>query len=329
MNKLLILISASFLIAACGGDEPAVESATDEIETAEAFIDRINDELGELSRELGAAGWVRATYITEDTAILNSLARERYAKWHSNAVKAASRYDDQELSPEIRRALNKIKLGTTLPTPDDAAKRRELTRLATDLTGMYGAGEYCRNGNECFGISDMELMMAELRDYDELLDIWTGWRTVSPAMRDKYRRYVELGNEGANELGYSDMGEMWRAKYDMSPDAFSDETLRLWQQVEPLYEELHCHVRAKLGEHYGEDKVPQEGPIPAHLLGNMWAQQWSSIYELLEPYPGVSDLDVDSTLAKKNYSPQEMVRSAENFYVSLGMPRLPDTFWER
>jgi len=172
-------------------------------------------------------------------------------------------------------------------------------------------------------------LMEQSRDYDELLEYWIGWRGISPPMRDKYTRYAELANEGARELGYGDLGEMWRSGFDMTADEFQAETGRLWQQVKPLYEELHCAVRAKLGEHYGEDKVPQDGPIPAHLLGNMWAQEWGFIYDLMEPYPGVSDLDVDSTLKTKNYSPQEMVRSAEDFYVSLGMERLPDTFWER
>ena len=171
--------------------------------------------------------------------------------------------------------------------------------------------------------------MANSRDYGELLDAWQGWRTVAPPMREKYARYTALVNEGANELGYGDLGEMWRSGYDMSPAEFEQETARLWEQVRPLYDELHCHVRAKLAEVYGADKVPQDGPIPAHLLGNMWSQQWSSIYDLVEPYPGVAGFDVDTTLRKENYSPQEMVRSAESFYVSLGMPRLPDTFWER
>jgi peptidyl-dipeptidase A len=289
----------------------------------------VNVELKELGRELGAAGWVRATYITEDTAILSAAADERYAKWHGDAVKQAVLYDGQDLSPETRRALELIKLGTSLPTPDDAAKRKELTRLATDLDGMYGAGKYCRSDNDCLSGNELEALMQSARDYDELLEYWIGWRKIAPPMRDKYTRYVELANEGAAGLGYGDLGEMWRAGYDMSPAEFESETARLWEQVKPLYDELHCHVRAKLGERYGEDKVPQDGPIPAHLLGNMWAQRWSFLYDIMEPYPGVSDLDVDSTLKAKNYSPQEMVRSAESFYVSLGLPRLPDTFWER
>ena len=327
--KLFVGGLLAIVLVACSqqASDQAVDAAA--TETAEEFVARVNEELRELGRELGAAGWVRATYITEDTAILSSLARERYAEWHSNTVDAALQYDDQELSPGTRRAIDLLKLGTNLPAPKDAAKRRELTQIATELTGMYGEGKYCRSGGECISGTELEGLMQELRDYDELLELWQGWRKISPPMRDMYERYVELANEGANELGYSDLGDMWRAGFDMSAAEFQAETGRLWEQVKPLYDELHCHVRATLGEVYGEEKVPQDGPIPAHLLGNMWAQEWASLFDLMEPYPGVSDLDVDSTLKTKDYSPQEMVRSAENFYASLGMPRLPDTFWER
>jgi len=332
MKRLLILFAGALLVitlAACSQQAPEETVSAAPTETAEEFVARVNEELRELGRELGAAGWVRATYITEDTAIMSSLARERYAKWHGETVEAAMVYDDMELVPETRRAIDLLKLGTSLPTPKDAVKRRELTQIATELTGMYGAGKYCRTDDDCISGTDLELMMQQSRDYDELLELWEGWREISPPMRDKFERYVELANEGAGTLGYDNLGEMWRAGFDMSPAEFQAETGRLWEQVKPLYDELHCHVRAKLGEVYGEDKVPQNGPIPAHLLGNMWAQGWASLFDLLEPYPGVSDLDVDSTLKTKDYSPQEMVRSAENFYVSLGMPRLPDTFWTR
>jgi len=332
MKHLLKLFAGALLVitlAACSQQATEETIAAAPTETAEEFVARVNEELSELGRELGAAGWVRATYITEDTAIMSSLARERYAKWHGETVEAAMAYDDQELSAETRRAIDLLKLGTSLPTPKDAAKRRELTEIATELTGMYGAGKYCRSDDDCISGTDLELKMQQSRNYDELLELWEGWREIALPMRDKFERYVELANEGAGTLGYDNLGEMWRAGFDMSPAEFQSETGRLWEQVKPLYDELHCHVRAKLGEVYGEDKVPQDGPIPAHLLGNMWAQEWAPLFDLLEPYPGVSDLDVDSTLKTKDFSPQEMVRSAENFYVSLGMPRLPDTFWER
>ncbi|MDJ0812479.1 MAG: M2 family metallopeptidase [Woeseiaceae bacterium] len=329
--KLFAGALLAVVLGACSQEAPeeTAAPAAAPAETAEEFVVRVNEELTELNREGGAAAWVRATYITPDTAILSSLARERYAKWHSETVEQAMAYDDMELAPETRRAIDLLKLGTSLPAPKDAAKRRELTEIATEMTGMYGAGKYCRSDNDCISGTELELMMQQVRDYDELLELWTGWREISVPMRDKFGRYVELANEGAGTLGYNNLGEMWRAGFDMSPDEFRAETNRLWDQVKPLYDELHCHVRATLGDVYGTDKVPQDGPIPAHILGNMWAQEWAPLYDLLEPFPGVSDLDVDGTLKTKNYSPQEMVRSAENFYVSLGMPRLPDTFWER
>jgi len=322
-------ITLALIMAACS-QHAAEESATAaSTETADEFVARANAEYADIAREVEAADWVRATYITQDTAVVSSVANEKYAAWFSKIVGEAVRYDEEEVAPETRRAIDLLKLGTTLPTPSDAAKRRELTQIATDLGGMYGEGQYCRSETDCISGSELEGLMQTTRDYDELEEYWTGWRKVGRPMRDKYTRYVELANEGAAELGYGDLGEMWRANYDMSPAEFEDEAARLWGQVKPLYEELHCAVRAKLGEHYGEDKVPQAGPIPAHLLGNMWAQEWGTIYDIMEPYPGASDLDVDAALKTKNYSPQEMVRSAENFYVSLGMDRLPDTFWER
>jgi peptidyl-dipeptidase A len=325
----LILAFAVMLVAACGRIEPASDTGATAPESAEEFVARVNSELEDLGRELGAAGWVRVTFITSDTAVLASLANERYAEWHSRTVKEAARYDGVDLPPATRRALDLLKLGISLPAPEDPAERRELSEIATDMTGKYGAGKYCRDDGTCLELPDLEDIMFHSRDYDELLDAWRGWRTISPPMRDEYSRYVELANEGARELGYADLGEMWRAKYDMSPAAFEAETERLWQQVKPLYEQLHCYVRARLGQVYGEDRVPQNGPIPAHLLGNMWAQEWGYLYDIMEPYPGVADFNVDKTLQAENYSPQQMVRSAESFYVSLGMPRLPDTFWER
>jgi len=334
MNRILLSIAAVVILSACSeqanvGDDGGVGGPSRPTETADEFVDRVNAEYKEYWRELNAAGWLRATYINEDSAIVDALANERYAAWHAGKVKEAMRYDGQDLDPATRRTLDLLKMSALMVAPDDDAKRKELSQILTDMRGMYGAGQYCRNDDECFGGQELENLMEQSRDYDELLEYWIGWRSISPPMREKYERFAELSNEGAREFGHSDLGALWRSSYDMSADEFQAETGRLWEQVKPLYDELHCQVRAKLGAHYGEDKVPQDGPIPAHLLGNMWAQEWSFIYDIMEPYPGVSDLDVDSTLKTKNYSPQEMVRSAEDFYVSLGMERLPDTFWER
>lgn len=322
---LLLLLT----VPACT-ERPAEDpAALPPAETAEAFVARINAELADRRRELEAAAWVQMTYITEDTTLLLSKARERHAAWHRNAVRQARRYDGQALAPNTRRALDLLKLGTSLPAPDDPDKRRQLTQIVTEMTGMYGRGKHCRSESDCLSGPELEALMQTSRDYDELLDAWQGWRTIARPMRDMYARYVELTNEGARELGYADLGEMWRARYDMRPEALEAEASRLWEQVKPLYEQLHCHVRARLGEFYGTDRVPPDQPIPAHLLGNMWAQSWDFLYDIVAPYPGAADFDVDATLRAKAYSPEALTRSAEDFYVSLGMHRLPETFWER
>jgi len=324
MNYLVTLFVSVLLAVMLGA---CAERGNDE--TAEEFVARANAELKELGIEAGAIGWIRATYINHDSAILASRSQEKYAAWHSKTVADSLRYSGQELSPETARALQILKLGTSQPAPNDDAKRKELAEITTSLGGMYGEGKYCpEDDRDCMVLGDLEKVVADSDDYDEILDAWLGWRTISPPMREKYQRFVELANEGSAELGYSDLGEMWRSGYDMSASAFSDETSRLWNQVKPLYDELHCHVRATLADHYGEDKVPLDQPIPAHLLGNMWSQTWDNIYDLLEPYPGVADLDVTAALVEQDFSPQDMVRSAESFYVSLGLDPLPDTFWE-
>ena len=332
LARLTAGLLPALLLLACSeqpAGEPDVAQPAEPTESADDFVARIHREFLDYAMEAEIADWVYLTYINSDTAYLVSAAKQRFTAWQAAAVRAALEYDGQELDPQTRRALDLLKFSAPMVAPDDDAKRKEIAQILADLQGTYGAGEYCLSGGECLSGNELELRMQQSRDYDELLELWAGWRKISVPMREQYERFVELTNEGAREFGYADLGAYWRAQYDMSPAEFEAETARLWEQVKPLYDELHCHVRAKLGEHYGADKVPQDGPMPAHILGNMWAQQWSSIYELIEPYPGVASLDVDSVLRTKNYSPQEMVRSAESFYVSLGMPRLPDTFWER
>jgi peptidyl-dipeptidase A len=332
MRKIFVLIATAALMTACGQSADVGGASTPTsapTETAEEFVARINAEYEVWWRELNAANWTNYTYINEDTSILRAKAQERFAVWHAAAVEEAKRYDGQELSTQTRRALDVLKKSAQMVAPSDDAKRKELAQILADMQAAYGAGTYCRSDEECFSGNEAEAKMQQSKDYDELLEFWVGWRKIAQPMREQYERFVELSNEGAQEFGHADLGALWRAKYDMSEAEFDADTTRLWEQVKPLYDELHCHVRAKLGEHYGEDKVPQDSPIPAHILGNMWAQQWGFIYDILEPYPGVADLDVDATLKTKNYSPQEMVRSAEDFYVSLGFDRLPDSFWER
>jgi hypothetical protein len=134
--------------------------------------------------------------------------------------------------------------------------------------------------------------------------------------------------QGAKELGFADAGAMWRSKYDMPPDAFAKELDRLWTEVRPLYLSLHAYVRWKLREKYG-DAVPANGPIPAHLLGNMWAQTWDNVYPLVAPADADKGYDLTQILKGRKTDAVQMVKYGEGFFTSLGFDPLPKTFWER
>jgi peptidyl-dipeptidase A len=304
-------------------------AATPSSEPADQFIARVNRELDLQLRTLNSAGWAQQTYINPDTEFLNAQANERYLEWFDGAVRQARSYDPATLSAQTRRAINLLKLNTSAPAPSDAAKRSELTQIMARLDAMYGEGKYCPKGPEsCRNLDQLAKTLATSRNYDELTEAWTGWHTISRDMRPKYQRFVELANEGSRELGFADLGAMWRSGYDMPADQFADETERLWSQVKPLYDQLHCYTRGRLQQKYGKDKVPDRKPIPAQLLGNMWAQQWNKVYDdILKPFPDASIESADRELQKQNWDAPRMTRSAESFYTSIGFPKLPDSFW--
>ena len=299
-------------------------------ETADEFVARINDELRNRSLETSAAGWVQATYVNEDTQLLNALADERYLEALGKAVQESKQFNGKPMSPASRRAIERLRLNVSAPAPDDPAKRAELAALLSSMKGEYASAKYCKAGaTECLDEVQLKTIMEKSRDYDELLEAWQGWHDQARGLRDDYSRYAELANEGARTLGFKDVGAMWRSGYDMPADEFTREAARLYAQVEPLYKDLQCYARGKLAKKYGEDKVPAGKPIPAHLFGNMWAQQWDGAFDLFEPYPGVSQLDIDSALLAQKYDPVRMTKSAEAFYQSIAFPKLPESFWEK
>ncbi|HEX7184648.1 MAG TPA: M2 family metallopeptidase [Thermoanaerobaculia bacterium] len=293
------------------------------------FLEEAEARLLDLGIEAGRAQWVQSNFITHDTELLAAKRNEVLLTAAVDYAKKAAEYDKMELPADLRRRLDLLKRGLTLPAPSDPAKTTELTRLAAGLESTYGSGKYCRPGGECLDLEQLSDIIEKSRDPKELLEAWTGWHSIAPPMRDDYQRLVSLANEGAKELGYKDVGALWRSKYDMPPDDFAAEVDRLWGQVKPLYDALHCHVRAGLNKKYGNSVVPLDKPIPAHLLGNMWAQSWDNLYDLVAPPTSDPGYDLTERLQGKKVDAQEMVRYGERFFSSLGFEKLPDTFWER
>lgn len=335
LSMSALVVASTLALSACDAqvtlDTSDSSQATKTVtaKDANAFIAKTEQELSALYLESSRAEWIYANFITHDTSALSAEVNRKMTETVVRLANQAAQFDELELDYDARRKLNKLKLALTLPAPQDAEKTAQLSTIVAELGGLYGKGKYCKDDGRCLSLGDMTAKMATSRDYNELLDLWQGWRQISKPMRPLYEQQVALTNEGAKELGYADTGAMWRSKYDMPADDFTKELDRIWGQVKPLYNSLHCHVRAKLGEKYGTDKVVQDEPIPAHLLGNMWAQAWGNIYDVVAPENADPGYDVTELLAKNNYDELKMVKGAETFFTSMGFEPLPETFYDR
>src|SRR5258706_5942599 len=327
-----ILISRVALLVSLTLSSPAfAQAVVESAAKADAFIVQAENELAAHSVLASRAEWINRTYITEDTDALAAEFGARGTELSVRLAKGAAKFDGVKgLSFDTRRKLDFLKQGIVLPAPDKPGAAEELNVIATRLQSQYGKGKGTLDGKPING-SDIEEAMGKARDPDKLKEMWTSWHdNVGAPMRGDYARLVSIANEGAKELGYADVGALWRSGYDMPADEFAREMDRLWMQVKPLYDQLHCYARAKLNERYGARVQPATGPIRADLLGNMWAQEWGNIYDLVAP-EGVGNVGYDLTalLVAKGYDPVKMVKAGEGFYASLGFPALPATFLER
>jgi peptidyl-dipeptidase A len=360
---LILAASPSFAFGqTSNGNKPPT------VAEAQAFIDQANAELLKLTTDASHAEWTAETDITDDTEATTALMNEQ-ATTRALALGAEShRWDKVTLPPQLRRQILLLQLGTPA-APKDPKLLAEQTQLAAQLTATYGKGKFCPDtpagqhpapGAKCLGIDAISNMMAKSHDPEELTRLWVGWHAIGAPMKDKYTRFIELQNIGAKELGYNDTGELWRAPYDMTPAEFSAEVERTWAQLEPLYRELHHYVRARLIAKYGKAAVRPDGMIPAELLGNMWAQEWGNIYDIVAPtdpklsqfkpidlesalkkqiaekdpaaapaFDSSTDLSSDKGHAASLAAGRAMVRYGESFFTSLGFDPLPESFWER
>ncbi len=326
-RRASLLVAAGLLVSFHLGEPALAEAPTPD--AARAFIERAEVRLLELGNKQQRASWIQNTYITDDTEKLAAEANQDLIAATMELAAEATRFDGLALPEDVARRLKLLKLSLTLPAPRDLKLQTELTEAAAWLESAYGKGKYCPPGKECQDLSALSRVLAESRKPDELLEAWKGWHEIAPPMRPRYERFVTLANQGARELGFPDMGALWRSNYDMPPDAFAAEVDRIWTQVRPLYDSLHAYVRRRLGETYGTKLVPPDGPIPAHLLGNMWAQQWGNVYPLVAPPSQGQGYDLTALLKAKKVDERELVRYGERFFTSLGFDPLPQTFWER
>jgi peptidyl-dipeptidase A len=298
---------------------------------ADAFVAAAEKELAEFSVVNSRAQWVNSTYITDDTDALAAHFGTIGTEMSVRLANEAARFNTvRGLSYDTKRKLDILRGGIVLPAPTAPGAAAELNTISTRLNSTYGKGKGTLNGQTLSG-NDLEEKMGTVRDPKQLQEMWTSWHTnVGTPMRADYTRMVGIANQGAKELGFKDVGAMWRSGYDMPADEFAALTDKLWGQVKPLYDDLHCYTRGKLNQKYGDAVQPKTGPIRADLLGNMWAQEWGNIYDIVAPQ-GAGDIgyDVTELLTAKQYDPVKIVKTGEGFFSSLGFAPLPESFWTR
>jgi len=323
----MFLFSALFCFAAAAILEAQTKKPT--VAEAEEFMNKAEARLAELSVKGNQANWIHENFITDDSEAIAAAVNDEQTAVTTELVEQAKRFEALEMPADLERKFLLLKLQLVAPAPKDPKLRKELTTIAVSLDGDYGKGKFKDSTGKTLDISDVENIMAENRDPARLKEVWLGWHGIGAPMRPRYARFVDLSNQGARELGFKDTGVLWRAGYDMPPEKFSADVDRLWEQVRPLYLSLYTFVRARLSQKYGPNVVPPDGPIPAHLLGNPWAQTWGNIYPLLGLPENSSGYDLTQLLRAKNLDAHGMVKYGENFYTSLGFAPLPQTFWER
>jgi len=302
------------------------------VEEAKAFLDDAEARLFDLGNKAQRAAWVQENFITDDTNQIAADAGEIVNTLTVELAKKAHRFDSLKLPPVMARKMLLVKLSVGFPAPSNAAEQKELAAIATSLAGDYGKGKWCPPAAvdaKCLDITAVEHILATSHDPEELKNAWIGWHAIGAPMRRRYVRLVELGNKGSRELGYSDVGGIWRSMYDMPPDQFAKETDRLWEQLQPLYQSLHAYVRGQLAKKYGAALVPAKGPIPAQLLGNPWSQEWNNVYSLMDSPKPAQSYDLTKILRDRHTDARGMVKYGEGFFTSLGFVPLPPTFWER
>ena len=296
----------------------------------EEFLANVESENKKDGPVIYSASWISSNFITYDSQkVIADYGTKSTLKSLERSREAAS-FDGLDTSKENQRMLNILKSSFVMPPPLDEELASELSEITTSLEAMYGSGEYCFDDEECYDLEAFESIIDNSRDPKELLRAWEGWHEIGKPMKPMYMRMVDIGNQGSVDLGYEGLSDLWFSKYDMPAEDFLDDTDRVWSEVKPLYDALHCHVRAKLNEHYGDEVISKTGPLPVHMLGNMWGQSWSNIYDLVyEEKPDSKYIDVTKIINEKSLSEIEMVEYAEDFFISMGFKPLPKTFWER
>ncbi|XP_059145136.1 angiotensin-converting enzyme-like [Physella acuta] len=299
-----------------------------DIPLAFTFLESYDKEAGDIKYRVKEAEYAYESNLTKENEDNFVKLEMEQAEFDLRKFKESLVYNVTAMPESMRRQFKFIREIGSAAQPD-RAKLQRLKQVRVEMESIYGSAEVCTAWDRCLSLEpDLTRLMSDSRDYYELMAAWKGWRDVTgPKMKKKYEEYVQLYNSAVNASCFKDVGEHWRSWYE-SP-TFEADVANLLGQVMPLYEQLHGFVRRRLKVVYGEKFFPKSGHIPAHILGNMWAQSWESIVDLLTPYKDKPTLDVTSEMVKQNYTPLKIFQTADSFFESLGLMKMVPKFWDK
>ncbi|KAM3859472.1 angiotensin-converting enzyme [Diretmus argenteus] len=304
-----------------------IDKNTDELQ-AKKFLEEYNSTAEVVWNAYTEASWAYNTNITEpnkQTMLEKNLEMSKHTLKYGQMARQFDTTDFQDGS--TKRIMKKLSDIERAGLPQ--SELEEYNTLLSNMETKYSVAEVCRANGTCHPLDpDLQKIMAESRDYNELLFAWKGWRDAAgKVLRQDYKRYVELANKAARLNGHDDNGDFWRSLYETP--TFEQDLETLWKELEPLYQNVHAYVRRVLYKKYGAKHVNLKGPIPAHLLGNMWAQTWSGIMDLAIPYPNATQVDATPAMEAKGWNATRMFRESDNFFTSLGLLPMPKEFWDK
>ncbi|XP_048222837.1 angiotensin-converting enzyme-like protein Ace3 [Perognathus longimembris pacificus] len=326
--SLLVLLCYGQLLSWIGtADEANFDQFYSETE-AKLFLQFYEQTAQVVFNQFMEASWNYVTNITKpnrEEMLNKEVERSQFMLYFGTRARLFN--INQFHDPVVKRMLSKLQDIDKAALPKD--ELLEYNKLLAYMETAYSMGQVCMSEGPCVTLeSDLEEIMATSRNEKELLWAWQGWHdTVGRQLRPLFGRYVQLSNKAANLNGYDDMGDLWRAKYES--DTLEDDLEDLFEELKPLYLNLHAYVRRSLFHHYGPDMIDLRGPIPAHLLGNMWAQSWVKILDLVLPYPKKPPEDITKNMKGQHWKPEKMFQEADTFFTSLGLISVPNEFWKK
>ncbi|MFN3194544.1 MAG: M2 family metallopeptidase [Chlorobiota bacterium] len=322
-NISLLVLSALLLFACAESNKENVEDNSALQDSVNTYLESYNNELQRLYYDAALAEWELNTHIVEgDTTAeyevkVASKAMADFTGSEEN-IETADKYLDQKdkLTPLQVKQLEAIKYSAAgNPSTLGSLIDDKIAAEAAQTKKLYGY-KYTLNGKEV-STNEIDKVLASKKGLNEKLAAWEASKEIGKTLKTGIDTLRGLRNETVQPLGYDNFLHYQVSDYGMDVTEMRELLHKLINDIWPLYRELHTWTRHELANQYGKE-VPEY--LPAHWLPNRWGQEWNSIVD-------VEGFDLDGILAEK--SAEWIVKTGEEFYMSIGLPALPEVFYEK